>query len=132
MMTDPIGDLITRIRNAGIARHTSTQCPSSRQKLAVARVLGEAGFVGAVEEEQQGNGMRVLRIGIRYDDSGRALIDGIRRVSKPGCRVYVGKGEIPEVRNGLGLAILSTSRGIVSSDQARELALGGEVICEVW
>lgn len=132
MMTDPIGDLITRIRNAGIARHTSTQCPSSHQKLAVARVLGEAGFVGAVEEEQQGNGMRVLRIGIRYDDSGRALIDGIRRVSKPGCRVYVGKGEIPEVRNGLGLAVISTSRGILSSDQARELALGGEVICEVW
>ena len=130
-MTDPIGDLITRIRNAGVARHDTTQCPSSRQKLAVARVLGEAGFVGRVEEEES-EGVRVLRIGIRYDDNGRALIDGIRRVSKPGCRVYVGKDDVPKVRHGLGLAVLSTSRGIVSDVQARELAVGGEVICEVW
>lgn len=131
MMTDPIGDLITRIRNAGTARHASTRCPSSRQKLAVARVLGVAGFVGEVEEEEA-DGIRVMRIGIRYDDSGRALIDGICRVSKPGCRVYVGKDEIPKVRNGLGLAVISTSRGILSDAQARELAVGGEVICEVW
>ena len=131
MMTDPIGDLLTRIRNAGIARHDSTQCPSSRQKLAVARVLGEAGFVGEVVEEDS-EGMRVLRIGIRYDDAGRALIDGIRRISKPGCRVYVGKDELPKVRHGLGVAVISTSRGIVSDAQARELAVGGEVICEVW
>ena len=131
MMTDPIGDLITRIRNAGIARHGSTQCPSSRQKLAVARVLGEAGFLGEVVEEDS-EGMRVLRIGIRYDDTGRALIDGIRRISKPGCRVYVGKDELPKVRHGLGVAVISTSRGIVSDAQARELAVGGEVICEVW
>ena len=131
MMTDPIGDLITRIRNAGTARHASTRCPSSRQKLAVVRVLGGAGFVGEVEEEEA-DGIRVMRIGIRYDDSGRALIDGIYRVSKPGCRVYVGKDEIPKVRNGLGLAVISTSRGILSDAQARELAVGGEVICTVF
>ena len=131
MMTDPIGDLITRIRNAGTARHASTRCPSSNQKVAIARVLGEAGFVGEVEEEEE-DGLRVLRIGIRYDDSGHTLIDGIRRVSKPGCRVYVGKNEIPKVRHGLGIAVLSTSRGIVSDVEARELAVGGEVICEVW
>ena len=131
MMTDPIGDLLTRIRNAGTARHATTHCPYSRQKLAVAQVLGEAGFVGEVREQEEG-GLRVLSVGIRYDDAGRALIDGIRRISKPGCRVYVGKNEIPKVRNGLGIAILSTSRGIMSDVQARELSVGGEVICEVW
>ena len=131
MMTDPIGDLLTRIRNAGTARHATTHCPYSRQKFAVAQVLGEAGFVGEVEAQEE-DGMRVLSVGIRYDDAGRALIDGIRRISKPGCRVYVGKDEIPKVRNGLGIAILSTSRGIMSDDQARELSVGGEVICEVW
>ena len=131
MMTDPIGDLLTRIRNAGTARHSTTRCPYSRQKLAVAQVLGEAGFVGEVGDEEE-DGLRILSVGIRYDDAGRALIDGIRRISKPGCRVYVGKDEIPKVRNGLGMAILSTSKGIMSDEKARELAVGGEVICEVW
>jgi small subunit ribosomal protein S8 len=131
MMTDPIGDLLTRIRNAGMARHAITHCPYSRQKFAVAQVLGKAGFVGEVGEQAEG-GFRTLSVGIRYDDSGRALIDGIRRISKPGCRVYVGKDEIPKVRNGLGIAVLSTSRGIMSDVQARELSVGGEVICEVW
>ena len=131
MMTDPIGDMLTRIRNAGTARHTRTSCPSSKQKLAIAKVLQQAGFVGDVKVEAQG-GHPTLVIGIRYDDRGRALIDGIRRVSKPGRRVYVGSAEVPTVRRGLGVAVMSTSRGILSDKDAREQKVGGEVVCEVW
>jgi small subunit ribosomal protein S8 len=131
MVTDPIGDMLTRIRNAGQARHVSTHCPASRQKLALARVLAQAGFLGDVTVEAR-DGHPVIVIGIRYDDRGRALIDGIRRVSKPGRRVYVGQGEIPRVRRGLGIAVLSTSKGILSDRQAREQKIGGELLCEVW
>jgi small subunit ribosomal protein S8 len=131
MMTDPIGDMLTRIRNAGAARHARTTCPSSRQKLAVARVLQDAGFLGSVAVEAR-EGHPVMVIDLRYDDSGHALIDGIRRVSKPGRRVYVGKSEVPQVRRGLGVAVLSTSKGILSDQQARSEQVGGEVLCEVW
>jgi len=131
MMTDPIGDMLTRIRNAGAARHTRTTCPSSRQKLAVARVLQEAGFLGSVAVEAR-EGHPVMVIDLRYDDAGRALIDGIRRVSTPGRRVYVGRSELPRVRRGLGVAVLSTSKGILSDEQARSQQVGGEVLCEVW
>ena len=131
MMTDPIADMLTRIRNGGKARHSAVSCPSSKVKLAVARVLSEEGFVGEVGVEAQ-DGRAVLRIGIRYDQSGSNLIDGIRRVSRPGRRVYVGAGEIPKVRNGLGVAVLSTSKGILSDRAAREASVGGELVCEVW
>ena len=131
MMTDPISDMLTRIRNAGTARHNETVCPSSRQKLAIARVLKEAGFIADARVEARG-GHPVLVLGIRYGDDGRALIDGIRRVSKPGRRVYVGKEAVPRVRNGLGIAVLSTSKGILSDHGAREASVGGEVVCEVW
>jgi small subunit ribosomal protein S8 len=109
----------------------STSCPSSRQKLALAKVLQQAGFIGRVAVEAR-DGHPVLVLGIRYDDRGRALIDGIRRVSKPGRRVYVGYGEIPRVRRGLGVAVLSTSKGILSDKDAREQNVGGELLCEVW
>jgi small subunit ribosomal protein S8 len=131
MMTDPISDMLTRIRNAGTARHAETACPTSRLKLAVARVLAEEGFVGQVKVEARG-GHPALVIGIRYDDHGDTVIDGIRRVSKPGRRVYVDKTSVPKVRNGLGVAVLSTSRGVLSDRAAREAAVGGEVLCEVW
>lgn len=131
MMTDPISDMLTRIRNAGTARHRQTTCPSSKQKLAIARVLQEAGFIGEVKVEAR-DGHPTLVIGIRYDQRGRALIDGIRRVSKPGRRVYVGTGDVPQVRRGLGIAVMSTSRGILSDKDAREQKVGGEVVCEVW
>ena len=131
MMTDPIGDMLTRIRNAGMARHAQTQCPSSRQKLAVARVLQKSGFVGQVRVEAQ-DGHATLVIGIRYDDEGKAMIDGIKRISKPGRRVYASKHEIPHVRRGLGVAVVSTSQGILSDKDARERKVGGEVVCEVW
>jgi small subunit ribosomal protein S8 len=131
MVTDPIGDMLTRIRNAGQARHVRASCPSSRQKHALARVLQEAGFLGDVTVEER-DGHAVLVLGIRYDDRGRALIDGMRRVSRPGRRVYVNREEIPRVRRGLGIAVISTSRGILSDKQAREQKIGGELLCEVW
>jgi small subunit ribosomal protein S8 len=131
MMTDPISDMLTRIRNAGAARHGETRCPSSKQKLAIARVLKETGFLADVRVEAR-EGHPVLILGIRYGGDGRALIDGIRRVSRPGRRVYVTKDAVPRVRNGLGIAVLSTSRGIVSDRAAREASVGGEVVCEVW
>jgi len=131
MMTDPIGDMLTRIRNAGAAGHARMRCPSSRKKLAVARVLQQAGFVGEVKIEAEA-GHPVLSIELRYDDSGDPLIDGIRRVSTPGRRVYVGREAVPTVRRGLGLAVLSTSKGVLSDGQAREQQVGGEVVCEVW
>jgi len=131
MMTDPIADMLTRIRNAGTARHANTTCPSSQQKLAIANVLRQTGFLDSVKVEAR-DGHPCLVLGIRYDDGGRPLIDGIRRVSKPGRRVYVGKGDVPTVRNGLGVAVISTSRGVLSDRDAREQKVGGEVVCEVW
>jgi small subunit ribosomal protein S8 len=131
MMTDPISDMLTRIRNAGRAKHVEVSCPSSRQKLAVAQILRGAGFLGDVRVEAR-DGQPTLVIGIRYDAEGRALIDGIRRVSTPGRRVYVDKAGIPNVRRGLGVAVLSTSKGILSDARAREEGVGGEVVCEVW
>jgi small subunit ribosomal protein S8 len=131
MMTDPISDMLTRIRNAGTARLAQTACPFSKQKLAIARVLEEAGFIENVRAEAQ-DGHPSLVMAIRYDDHGEPLIDGIRRVSKPGRRVYVGAREIWKVRNGLGISVISTSKGILSDAGAREALIGGEVVCEVW
>ncbi len=131
MMTDPISDMLTRIRNAGIARHAQTACASSRKKLAIAKVLEEEGFLGAVRVESR-DGPPSLVMTVRYDEEGQPLIDGIRRVSTPSRRVYVGVREIWKVRNGLGISVLSTSKGILSDDSAREASIGGEVVCEVW
>ncbi len=131
MMTDPIGDMLTRIRNAGNARLNQTACPFSKQKLAIAKVLEEAGFIDDVRAESR-EGHPTLVMTIRYDDRGKPLIDGIRRVSKPGRRVYVGAGDIWKVRNGLGISVISTSKGILSDAGAREASIGGEVVCEVW
>jgi small subunit ribosomal protein S8 len=131
MMTDPIADMLTRIRNAGMARHVEASCPSSKMKLAIANVLKEAGFLGDVRVETR-DGHPVLVMGIRYHSSGKALIGGIRRVSRPGRRVYISSDEVPKVRNGLGLALISTSKGILSDQAAREVSVGGEFVCEVW
>ncbi len=131
MMTDPISDMLARIRNAGKARHAVARCPSSRQKLAIAKVLSSEGFLGDVSVEPAG-GHAQLVMTLRYGDDGRLLIDGMRRVSKPGRRVYVGAKQVPKVRNGLGVAVISTSKGILSDRAAREGSVGGEVVCEVW
>ncbi len=131
MMTDPLGDMLTRIRNACRAGHAETQCPSSKLKLAVAQVLQSEGFLEDVRVEAVG-GRPSLRLAVRYGADPEAVIDGIRRVSKPSRRVYVGAKEIPKVRNGLGLAVLSTPRGILSDRAARAESVGGELLCEVW
>ena len=131
MMTDPVADLLTRIRNAGIARHAETICPSSKIKLAIAKVLKESGFIGDVRVEAR-KGHPIMVLAIRYDEAGKALIGGIRRVSKPGRRVYVTKDDVPRVRRGLGVAVLSTSKGILSDRAARDVSVGGELLCEVW
>jgi len=130
-MTDPISDLLTRIRNAGQARHAELVCPSSRLKLAVAKVLVANGFLDTVAVEAR-EGKPVMRIRLRYATDGRFLIDGVRRVSRPGLRRYVDVRRIPQVRRGLGMAVLSTPRGVLSDREAREQNVGGELVCEVW
>jgi len=131
MLTDPIGDMLTRIRNAGQARHRDVRCASSKLRVAVAKVLQQEGFLGEVRVEPH-EGKPFLVMEVRYGRDGRALIDGIRRISRPGRRVYVGAKEIPKVRNGLGVAVLSTSKGVVSGRAAQEASVGGELLCEVW
>lgn len=131
MMTDSVADMLTRIRNAGIAGQKETTCPSTRLKLAVAKVLRDEGFIEAVSVEANA-GKPQLRIELRFGRDGKMIIDGMRRVSKPSRRVYVGVKEIPKVRNGLGIAVLSTPKGVLSDDAAREQNVGGELMCEVW
>jgi small subunit ribosomal protein S8 len=130
-MTDPIGDMLTRIRNAGVARHHETWCPHSKLKLAIAKLLSREGFLGEVRGDIRG-GHPILVMQIRYDEFGDVLIDGMRRVSKPSRRVYLGSGEIPKVRNGLGIGVISTSKGVMTDRAAREASVGGEYLCEVW
>jgi len=131
MMTDPISDMLARIRNAAMARHPELACPASNTKLAVARVLVDAGFLEDARVEAK-DGRASLVLHLRYAPDGRPVIDGLRRVSRPSRRVYVGKAEVPRVRNGLGVAVISTSRGILSDRAAREAEVGGELLCEVW
>jgi len=130
-MTDPVSDLLARIRNAGQARHAELVCPSSRLKLSVAKVLVANGYLDAVTVEAK-DGKPVLRIKLRYAQDGRFLIDGMRRVSKPSLRRYVDVQHIPNVRRGLGMAVLSTPNGLLSDREAREQNVGGELVCEVW
>jgi small subunit ribosomal protein S8 len=131
MMTDPIADMLTRIRNAGRARHAETSCPSSKMRLAIAKLLQQEGFLAGVRVEAREGHARLV-LGLRYGADGQPMIDGIRRVSSPGRRVYVSAGKIPKVRSGLGVAVLSTSKGIVSDRDARAQGIGGEYVCEVW
>ncbi|MFP6578405.1 MAG: 30S ribosomal protein S8 [Myxococcota bacterium] len=131
MMTDPIGDMLTRIRNAGRVGHPAVRCSASKLKAAVAGVLVVEGFVAGSHTEEA-DGKPTLVIDLRYRDSGEFMIDGIRRVSRPSCRVYKGSGEIPRVRSGMGMMVVSTSKGVMCDRDARAANLGGEVLCEVW
>ena len=131
MMTDPISDMLARIRNAATARHAETWCPHSKLKLSIARLLCEEGFLAGVREDTR-DGHRVIVIDVRYDESGKPIIDGLSRVSKPSRRVYLASDAIPKVRNGLGIGVISTSKGILTDRAARDASVGGEYLCEVW
>ena len=130
-MTDPIADFLSRIRNGIQSRKLTVDLPRSKLKLAIAEILREEGFldsVASVDDGPQGK----ISLGLRYDNSNHNAITGLRRASRPGQRKYVGAKGLPKVRNGLGIAIVSTSRGVMTDRKARELGVGGEVLCEVW
>jgi small subunit ribosomal protein S8 len=131
MMTDPIADMFTRIRNGAGARKAAVEVPWSRHKEAIARVLVDEGFLGEAAMVE-GQPFSVLRLGLRYDPRRRPVITGLRRVSRPSLRVYVGHQEIPSVRRGLGVNILSTPKGILPDREARRQGVGGEILCQVW
>lgn len=133
MMTDPVSDMLARIRNAALARHEATHVPASKMKKAIAELLKTEGYVADVRQEEWGPQKRqTLLITLKYGRDRRAAFLGLRRVSKPGRRVYVRHDEIPRVLSGLGISILSTSQGIMTDKQARERRVGGELLCEVW
>ena len=129
--TDPIADMLTRIRNASAARHKDLTVPSSKVKREIARVLVEEGFIESWTTAADGV-QETLSMQLKYVEGRTPVVSGLKRISKPGLRVYARKTEIPRVLGGLGLAILSTSRGIMTGSQARKLNLGGEVLCYVW
>jgi small subunit ribosomal protein S8 len=130
-MTDPIADLLTRIRNAVLARHRVVSVPRSRIKVDIVKILREEGFVEDFRETEDG-AQGTITIFPRYDRDNRAVLRGLTRISRPSRRTYVGKDEIPRVRNGLGLAILTTPQGVLTDREARKAGVGGEVICYVW
>ena len=133
MMTDPIADMLTRIRNASLARHEKTVMPASNVKKHIAEILVKEGFIAGVSEvDAEATGHKLLQITLKYGRERISAIDGIRRVSRPGRRVYVTHDRIPRVLSGLGVSILSTSRGVMSDKEARRQKIGGELICEVW
>ena len=129
--TDPIADMLTRIRNANSAKHKTVDVPNSKMKTAIAEILFKEGYIKSFElinNENQG----IIRITLKYDEKGARVMDGIKRISKPGLRVYAGKEELPRVLNGLGTAIISTSKGLKTDKEAREAGIGGEVLAYIW
>jgi small subunit ribosomal protein S8 len=131
-MTDPIADMLTRIRNANMVRFKSVDVILSQINLNIAKVLKKTGYIGGYDVKKNDRGHEVLRIYLKYPDARSTIITNIQRVSKPGRRVYVGNDDIPKVLNGYGVAILSTSKGVITDKGARELKVGGEIICNVW
>ena len=129
--TDPIADMLTRIRNANSKKHKTVDVPASNMKKAIAEILFKEGYIAAYEEIND-NTQGVIRITLKYDENGARVIDGLKRISKPGLRVYAAKDELPKVLNGLGIAIISTSQGLKTDKQARELGIGGEVLAYIW
>ena len=130
-ITDPIADMLTRIRNANSSKHKTVDIPASNMKKAIAKILFEEGYIKAFEEikdDVQG----IIRITLKYDEKGARVIDGLKRISKPGLRVYASKDELPQVLNGLGIALISTSKGIKTDKEARKEGLCGEVLAYVW
>lgn len=131
VMTDPIADLLTRVRNANSVRHEVVEVPSSKVKKEIANILLQEGYIKEINEYNDGV-VPMLRLSLKYGANKERVITGIKRISKPGLRVYARKEEIPQVLNGLGIAVISTSKGIVTDREARKLGVGGEVLCYVW
>ena len=132
-MTDPIADMLTRIRNGIQSRHDRVELPTSKLKVEIARILKAEGFISNFKVvEEEGKPQASLRVYLKYSDDGEPVIHGIERVSRPGRRVYRGKEDIPQVLGGLGLAIVSTPRGVLSGSEAARTGVGGEVLCQVW
>ena len=131
MMTDPIADFLTRLRNAQLARHKTTTVPSSKIKARIAQILKDEGYLDDVRVEEN-DGRATLHVTLKYDERSQPVIEGITRISRPGLRRYSAADGIPKVRGGIGLAIISTSRGLMTDVQARKDRVGGEVLCTVW
>ena len=136
-MTDPIADMLSRIRNASLAGHETLVCPRSKIKVEIAKILKKEGFINEWTEIQVQGQRKTTRhdyiqISLKYNEKNESVVRGLQRVSKPSRRLYVGKSEIPRVRNGLGLAILTTARGVLTDSEARSASVGGEVLCYVW
>ena len=129
--TDPIADMLTRIRNANTSKHKTVDIPASNMKLGIAEILTNEGYVKSYEEIKDEN-QGIIRITLKYDEKGNRVIDGLKRISKPGLRVYASAEKLPKVLNGLGIAIISTSKGLKTDKEARELGVGGEVLAYVW
>ena len=131
MMTDPIADLLTRVRNANDARHNTVEVPSSKVKKAVVEILLQEGYIKSVDEYNMGI-VPMMKLTLKYGEGKEKVIKGLKRISKPGLRVYCRSEEVPKVLNGLGIAVISTSKGVIADKEARNLGLGGEVICYIW
>jgi len=131
-MTDPIADFLTRIRNAALAKHPRVDMPASKLKVELARILKEEGYISTYKLVEESKTKKMLRIFLKYTADKRSVISDLRRVSKPGCRVYVGKSEIKPVVGGMGINILTTPRGLMTGRTARKTGVGGEVLCEIW
>ena len=129
--TDPIADMLTRIRNANTSKHKTVDIPASKMKTGIAEILFKEGYIKAYEEIKDEN-QGIIRVTLKYDEKGNRVIDGLRRISKPGLRVYASKEELPKVLNGLGIAIISKSQGLKTDKEARQLGVGGEVLAYIW
>ena len=131
-VNDPIADMLTRIRNANTSKHDTVDVPSSKMKLAIAQILLDEGFIKKFDIIEDGN-FKTIRIALKYGaDKNEKIISGLQRISKPGLRVYASKEDLPKVLGGLGIAIISTNQGVVTDKKARELEVGGEVLCFIW
>ena len=129
--TDPVADMLTRIRNANAAKFKTVDIPASKMKKAIADTLLEEGYIKNIEVIEDGL-QGIIRVTLKYDEKGNKVIDGLKRISKPGLRIYASKDELPKVLNGLGIALISTSKGIMTDKKARELGIGGEVLAYIW
>ena len=129
--TDPIADMLTRIRNANSAKFKTDDIPASKMKKSIAEILFNEGYIKSYEEIKNDN-QGIIRVSLKYTEKGKKVISGLKRISKPGLRIYAAKDELPKVLNGLGIALISTSKGVMTDKQAREAGIGGEVLAYIW